>query len=462
MEEQHRTVLWRGRRRREILAGLSALASTGILAGCGTGGSTVGGAGANGGNGAGVGGLGPKPTALRTGVKVSVLNDVNQATVPAFEQLLSEWKSAHPGTDVDWIRPQGAVSLAAMITAGTPPDLFSLGQDDAVSYAGRGEELALDDYAKRDRFDVAAFFPASVEMGKLNGKQFGFPRAFNCGIVYTNVSAFDQAGVPQPPLQWGAQKWGWAEFQDAAKRLSVPADDPKQVKFGADLLGGMGFFWSFVWANGGELFNADMTATRLNEPAAVQAVQFLADLIHRYQANPKPDVKAALGDRNIFNNGQAMMQYIGASNLNLYTPISQFTWDWRPIPSGRAGAPDWGGGNVWAISPKTQLREEAWSLFQHLVSDDAQAALAQNFFPARKKAVQAFLDAEAKAGHPPKNRQVIVDAMQNARVRPGHPRYVDVQKVLDEELAPVWQQGAAVQSALDAIKRRVDPILQGQ
>jgi ABC-type glycerol-3-phosphate transport system substrate-binding protein len=164
----------------------------------------------------------------------------------------------------------------------------------------------------------------------------------------------------------------------------------------------------------------------------------------------------------MFNNGQAMMQYIGASNLNLYTPISQFTWDWRPLPSGRAGTPDWGGGNVWAISSKTQLREESWSLFQHLVGDDAQTALAQNYFPARKKAAQAFLDAEAKAGHPPQNRQVILDAMQNARVRPGYPRYPDIQKVLDEELAPVWQQGLAVQSAVDAIKRRVDPILQGR
>ena len=246
-------------------------------------------------------------------MKVTVLNDVNQATAPAFDQLLSTWKSAHPGADVDWIRPQGAVSLAAMVTAGTPPDVFSLGQDDFAAYAGSGEELALDDYIKRDHFDSAGYFSASVEMARQKGKQFGFPRAFNCGILYTNLSAFDQAGVPQPPLQWGAAKWGWAEFQDAAKRLSVPADDPQQIKFGADLLGGMGFFWSFVWANGGELFNADVTATRLNEPPAVQALQFIADLIHRYQANPKPDVKSALGDRTMFNNGQAMMQYIGAS-----------------------------------------------------------------------------------------------------------------------------------------------------
>src|SRR4051812_19779933 len=204
--------------RRRLLAGLGVPAGATLFAACTAGGGTVGGT--VGGSAAGAT-LGAKPTALRSGVKVTVLNDVNQATAPAFDQLLSTWKSAHPGADVDWIRPQGAVSLAAMVTAGTPPDVFSLGQDDFAAYAGSGEELALDDYIKRDHFDSAGFFSASVEMARQKGKQFGFPRAFNCGILYTNLSAFDQAGVPQPPLQWGAAKWGWAEFQDAAKRLSV-------------------------------------------------------------------------------------------------------------------------------------------------------------------------------------------------------------------------------------------------
>src|SRR5438105_1913170 len=133
-------------RRRRLLAGISVPAGTGILAACAAGGEKGSGAG-------GSAALGAKPTALRSGVKVSVLNDVNQATAPAFDQLLSAWKGAHPGADVDWIRPQGAVSLAAMVTAGTPPDVFSLGQDDFAAYAGSGEELSLDDYVKRDRFD---------------------------------------------------------------------------------------------------------------------------------------------------------------------------------------------------------------------------------------------------------------------------------------------------------------------
>jgi ABC-type glycerol-3-phosphate transport system substrate-binding protein len=169
-----------------------------------------------------------------------------------------------------------------------------------------------------------------------------------------------------------------------------------------------------------------------------------------------------MGGRNAFNNGQVAMQFIGASNLNLYYPIDQFTWDWRPLPAGKAGPKSWGGGNVWSVSSKAQLVEEGWSLLQHITNVESQTALAIQYFPPRKRSAQQFLDAEAKAGRPPKNRNVILDVMNNAYVRPAHPRYGDVQKVFDEELGTLWAQGGSAQTAADSLKRRVDPILQGR
>ncbi len=50
--------------------------------------------------------------------------------------------------------------------------------------------------------------------------------------------------------------------------------------------------------------------------------------------------------------------------------------------------------------------------------------------------------------------------MQNARVRGNHPRYAEVQTILDEELGVLWRQGGSVQAQVDAAKRRIDPILQ--
>ena len=251
-----------------------------------------------------------------------------------------------------------------MIAAGTPPHVFTYTQDEMAAFATNGEVLVVDPYVRRDRVDLADFFPASIQLCQFQGKQYGFARAYNCGPLYTNLNLFDQAGVPRPPEQWGGPKWTWADFMDSARRLSVQHDDPKQARYGADLLGGMGFFFAFVVANGGEMFNADMTATRLAEPAAVEAIQWIADLIHRHRANPTPAVSTAMGGRNAFNNGQVAMQFIGASNLNLYYPIDQFTWDWRPLPAGKAGAKSWGGGNVWSVSSRGQFIEEGWSLLQ--------------------------------------------------------------------------------------------------
>jgi len=404
-------------------------------------------------------GLQARPTALRAGAKVVLLNDANAAGAELVEQVLARWRQSQPEVAVEWIRPQGTVSLTSMVAAGTPPDVWSSETNQFTVFGASGETLALDPYVRRDRLDLGDFYPGSLDLGKLQGRQHGLPRAFNAGVLYTNLNAFDRAGVARPPEKWGGAPWGWDEFLDAARRLSVPSDDPQSMRFGADLLGGNGFFWSFVYANGGALFNADMTAVRLHEPPAVAALQWLADLIHRHRVNPTPEIKTNLGERSIFNNGQTAMQLIGASNVNLYLPITQFAWDWRPVPAGRAGAKTWAVGQVWAISGKTQAREEAWALLQHLTSADSQTTLAGNYFPSGRAAAQRFLATEAAAGRPPANRQLVLEAMQNAVVRPNHPRFADVQKVLDEELAALWKQGGAAQSMADAIKRRADPLL---
>ena len=404
----------------------------------------------------------PTAAALRTGVKISFLNDANQQATPLIEGVLGEWRAKQPGITVEWLRPGGQVNLTAMVAAGTPPDLFSVDQNGFAALAKSGDALALDPYVRRDKVDLADYFPASLEMAKLDGKQHGLPRAFNTGVLYTNLSQLESAGIPLPPEQWGGPRWGWAEFLDATRRLSVQGTAPEDSRFGADLLGGIGFFWAFAYSNGGELFNAEMTATRIVEPPMVESIQFLTDLIHRHRANPTPETKLRLGDRDIFFRAQATMQLIGASNVNLYQNNDQFKWDWRPLPSGKAGAKNWGGGNTFGVAGKSQLREESWTFFKHLTSQSSTTAMASQYFPARKTSLQAFLDTEARAGRPPANRQMVVAAMQNARVRPNHPRYAEVQTILDEELGVLWKQGGAAQAQADAAKRRIDPILQAK
>ena len=420
------------------------------LAACAQGGATPGGEAA------------PTAAALRSGVKVTWLNDANQQATPLIEGVLADWKVKQPGITLEWLRPGGQVNLTAMVAAGTPPDLFAVDQNGFAALARSGDALALDPYLRRDKVDLVDYFPASLDMAKLDGKQHGLPRAFNTGVLYTNLSQFEAAGIPLPPEQWGGPRWGWAEFLDATRRLSVQGTSHEDSRFGADLLGGIGFFWAFAYSNGGELFNAEMTATRIAEPAVVETLQYLTDLIHRHRANPTPETKQKLGDRDIFFRAQATMQLIGASNVNLYQANDQFKWDWRPVPAGKAGAKNWGGGNTFAVAGKSQMREEAWAFFRHLTSPASVTAMASQYFSPRKSSLQSFLEAEARAGRPPANRQMAVAAMQNARVRPNHPRYAEVQTILDEELGVLWKQGGSVQAQADAAKRRIDPILQAR
>jgi hypothetical protein len=92
---------------------------------------------------------------------------------------------------------------------------------------------------------------------------------------------FDNVGLEPPP----SADWDWDEFLEAALKLTVPAT--------ADGSGGQWGFWSndlvslpFIWQNGGDIISADGARSLLDQPEAIGALRFLADLTHIHRVAP--------------------------------------------------------------------------------------------------------------------------------------------------------------------------------
>jgi multiple sugar transport system substrate-binding protein len=341
--------------------------------------------------------------------------------------------------------------LASLQAAGTPPDLWEWEPKHVVDYVLRRRTLDLQPLVARDRFDLSDFFPKGIEQYRWRNGLWGLPRDFPNRNVLYSVTAFQKDGVPRPSSDWKKPDWTWDVFLDAARRLTKP--DGAQFGFNT----GRSFRqWApWVWGNGGEVIDESKLECVLDAPPAVEALQFLQDLIHRYRVWPE-----SLPAGANFQGGQvAMQEGIPAQLGNLRRDIGdKFVWDVVMHPRGKNGKyVAAGGGAGWTIDRETKARDATWAFLKHVTSSEQQIQLCQlgGTIGSRRSVMTnpCFLQ------RPPEHIQLFIEGTDYLHVDVRVAGWTEVEKVFDEELRALWSgQKPARQVAAD-IKSKVDPIL---
>jgi multiple sugar transport system substrate-binding protein len=173
--------------------------------------------------------------------------------------------------------------LNTMATAGELPDAGIMSEAGVLQFATNGY-LA----------DISGMYGAgesrpleSIAFKGPDGKTVAYSAANEVLVLFYNKDMFDKAGVSYPPA--GADNaWTWDQFVAAAKRLTFDANgrtpndagfDPNNiVQYGAMV---ENLTWQLeVWAlsNGGGFYNANGTQITIDQAAAVEAIQKVADL----------------------------------------------------------------------------------------------------------------------------------------------------------------------------------------
>ena len=172
--------------------------------------------------------------------------------------------------------------LNTMATAKTLPDCGIMSEAGVLQFASNGL-LA----------DVSKMYGAkeSKPLDSLTFKYKGAPVAYSVAneilLLYYNKKMFDKAGVAYPPSD-AAKAWNWDQFVATAKLLTLdkngnnaasPKFDAKNiVQYGAMV---ENLTWQLeVWAlsNGSGFYSKDGSKVTINDPAAIDAIQKIADL----------------------------------------------------------------------------------------------------------------------------------------------------------------------------------------
>ena len=220
--------------------------------------------------------------------------------------------------------------LVTSAAAGNPPD-FSVGHSTILNrLAQLGAVAPLDSSISQHKVPVQDYLPYHVAAGKFDGKQYGlcaYGGFFHTGF---NKSLLDSKGAGDPKGDEAAGNWTWDRYVEMSTRIT----DREQGIFGTD----PGRWQEWLINNGGAVISPDGTKIVLDQPEAVDAVQFNVDLIHKHRVAPTPEEKEKLGGQKAsWVAGKYGFHYtVRGGHGNWGVDVGDnFVWGLVPIPRGK-------------------------------------------------------------------------------------------------------------------------------
>jgi multiple sugar transport system substrate-binding protein len=342
----------------------------------------------------------------------------------AFELAIGRFKARFPKAEVrrDHL-PNNATfnqKLETLVAAGTPPNVaFAVGS----TYHGQAAQGFYEDltpYTAKDKaLDVNDVIPFWLEAGKFRNKLYFLPFDPGTTLVFWNRRLFSSAGVKQPDTK---QPMTWPQFLETGRQLTrTPPSVPEgQTQFGLELMADR-VWYLLPWQMGVEVFDKEFTKCQLNDPRAIDAIQFAADLRGKHGVWRPTTFQ---GGPTSFSGGSVAMSHTGYWQSGPFRTQMQpkgEDFDVMPLPT-FPNRPrltiGWGSGNAMMASSKRKAI--AWEFVKHLSDKEVYEILLDKgvMQPVRKSQMNspAF-----RKNTPPHSFDVPLEDTKTARTPPFHP-----------------------------------------
>ncbi len=376
--------------------------------------------------------------------------------------LIDDFRKANPRCEVQVERlpfPEYVPTLTKDIAAGAGPDVIFVEANNFMDFYARKSLAPLNDFIHRDHLDLNSFYPQIVNRFSVKNQVYALPRdtAPIC-LVYYNKMAFEEAGLPFPTGQWD-----WKAFAETAQKLVKRDADGKILRWG--LVENWAMTDGWVYSGGGSYVDNPKDPRRWTfgtDPLTRMAIQFRADLIHKYKVMASPASDETIGAENtsaLFASGKAAMFISGVWKTPYFREtIQDFQWDVALMPRSPQGIRGCAaGGSGYAITRSSKYKEQAWKFIQFITGETGARRLAETGLaqPAliRVAGSPAFLD-----GKDPANKKLLLDAVQYGKYSPLCGNWWEAFYFIATELNPIWAENQKVEDVLQKIQKHLDTI----
>ncbi|MDG0793433.1 sugar ABC transporter substrate-binding protein [Cohnella ginsengisoli] len=402
--------------------------------------------------------------------------------VAAYKVAIDKFEKKYPNITVklQHIPTDYDTKLTTMVAGNDEPDIAQM-ESASIAYplAEQGKFYNLEDFLSSDpafkKEELVPNITYSLEPGNVIGLGPG-PETF--GLFY-NEDIFKDAGLTPPPAK-AAEAWTWDEFVDVAKKLTIdakgrnaadPAFDPKNIKqYGVNIGTWWGNYSNFIYSNGGDFVSENGKTFALNQPAAVEAIQQLADLINVYHVAPSPVQAKNIPATNIALQTKKVAMAIDGQWSTAGLAQSKFHFNVGVLPTLKQPMTTVVSG-MFSMFKSTKHPKEAWALMKALLDPDAAIDLitAGTWMPAYRSwyTDPALLAkwTENLDSRPSGYKDAVVDVLLNSSHQTPTGYVKNFNKIMDivnPALDKVWLGQQTAQQALDSVAAKAQAQVQGR
>ncbi len=400
-----------------------------------------------------------------------------------FRQYTAPFTEAHPHLTIEWQTwsevPGMYQALWEAVDSGQAVDVFQ-DQDivqvpwwtrDAVPLVTQGAFLGLNQFIRRDRYDLTDFWPNVLEHSTWRGELYALHTHAETQLVFYNPDLLAAAGVSAP-----ASDWTWQHLLDHAR--AVTGQQGGKPVYGFALSHSYGFPLTsyregrnypatipWIWANGGDIVDADLTKSLVDEPPAREALEWLFEQRDTHAVWPPADEVS--GDE-LFKIGRVAMLH-GPRSLTGQLLVPQVEYGLKyglaAAPHGPVKPANWLFlQSAFHLGAATSVPDEAWTFLSWWAGEEAQRAFQHGTVRKGPKLTVPTLPPPARRSvaqsvAPYFGGDAIVPALEHARGLPLHPARAQLLQAFESGMAPVWAGTQSVAVATAAIAKAQNAIL---
>jgi multiple sugar transport system substrate-binding protein len=347
------------------------------------------------------------------------------------------------------------IKVQTLIAGGAPPDLFGSGDVILPTLFQKGYARDLTPYINRDHYSLSDFFQEEFRAFRYKGDIYALTDNWDTQVMYYNKDLFRKDGVAFPN-----KNWTWNDFRAAAIKLTHGSGSSKQ--YGAVFTSWFAPVYDLIWSYGGDIFSADGKSTLLNQPAAEQAIQWLADLYLKDKVSPTPSMLGSNGPDLRFMSGRAAMMIDGgrwwAAEFVGPPGITKFDWAAAPIPKGPKGRANFFHISCYIVARNAKNPDAAWEFLKFLLSKQGIAIVAadQQGIPSRVSLAHdpSFTKDPTNVKHD--LVQPWFDSLPTVHAAPMIINFNQAQSLIDTALNPVWRGQTTAKAAMDSLAPKLN------
>ncbi|GAB2557575.1 ABC transporter substrate-binding protein [Gracilibacillus alcaliphilus] len=267
-------------------------------------------------------------------VKLTMTAWGNPAEQKVYQRALDAYMEKHPHITVELIPAPSDTyrqQLFTQLQGSQASDLFYVGAEYMAQLIETGRIVELNEFLDSDESYVKANEFAEGLWGPARNEEtiYGVPVDSNPYLIYYNKKVLEEAGIDpdEPQKLFEAGEWNWDNFANLSEQVA------ESGKYGYVAENKPGRYFSWIWTNGGEMYDEDGNLIFAENKEAQEAFGYLRDNIAAGNFTYAGSLPEGQGPDAMFMSNQTAFVSAGRWYTPMFSENQALEFDYIPWPT---------------------------------------------------------------------------------------------------------------------------------